>query len=56
MSVQFVVVRPFGTYVKGDVISDTASMAAIAASDKASWVVRVLATPQAQQAQPGQGS
>jgi hypothetical protein len=53
MSIQFVIVRPFRTYVKGDVISDAASIAEIVASDKASWVVRVDKTPRLQ---PGQGS
>jgi hypothetical protein len=53
MSIQFVVVRPFRTYIKGDVISDAASIADIVASDKASWVVRVDKTPRVQ---PGQGS
>jgi hypothetical protein len=46
MSFYLVVVRPFGTYVKGDVISDAASIAEVASSDKASWVVRVI-TPAA---------
>ena len=41
MSIQLVVVRSFGTYAKGDVIGDAASVAAILASEQASCVVRV---------------
>jgi hypothetical protein len=41
MTIQLVVVRPFGTYAKGDVIGDAASIAAISASEQATCVVRV---------------
>jgi hypothetical protein len=48
MSIFLVVVRPFWTYGKGDVVSDAASIADIVSSDKASWVVRVDGAPQPQ--------
>jgi len=43
MSVQLVVVRPFGTYGKGDVIADAATVAAVLATENARNVVRVAA-------------
>ncbi len=53
MTIQLVVVRPFGTYVKGAVIGDVASIAAVLASEQAANVVRVQ---QPSSAQPGKGS
>lgn len=52
MTIQLVVVRPFGTHSKGDVIGDAASIATILASEQATSVVRVqLPAP----GQPQQG-
>ena len=64
MTIQLVVVRPFGTYLKGNVIGDAASIAAISASEHASNVVRVqqhqpspaVSGQQSSPAQPAQGS
>ncbi len=53
MSFQLVVVRPFATYVKGDVIADAASIAAVLASEQAASVVRVQAGTQSAPAQGG---
>ena len=53
MTIQLVVVRPFGTYVKGDVIGDAASIAAVLASEQAANVVRVQQPSSS--AQPGKG-
>lgn len=41
MNVQLVVVRPFGTYAKGDVITDAAQIASVLAGEHAQCVVRV---------------
>lgn len=53
MTIQLVVVRPFKTYSKGDVIGDAASIATILASEQASCVVRVQ---HGSQTQPKQGA
>ena len=53
MSYFLVIVRPFWTYSKGDIVSDAASIAEIASSDKARWAVRVSSAPQPQ---PAKGS
>ena len=53
MTIQLVVVRPFGTYTKGAVIGDAASIAAISASEQATCVVRVQLPAQTQPAQGG---
>jgi hypothetical protein len=41
MSIQLVVVRPFGTFGKGDVISDAPTIAQVLGSEQAACVVRV---------------
>jgi hypothetical protein len=46
MSVQLVIVRPFGTYNKGDMITDTATIANVLAGESVANVVRVTAPPQ----------
>ncbi len=51
MTIQLVVVRPFGTYAKGAVIGDAASIATILASEQAANVVRVQVTAPSQPAQ-----
>lgn len=38
-----VVVRPFGRYARGDVISDSAQIATVLAGEHARYVVRVAA-------------
>ena len=43
MNIHLVVVKPFQTYTKGEVIADTATIAAILASPHAGCVVRVNA-------------
>lgn len=53
MTIQLVVVRPFGTYAKGAIIGDAASIAAILASEQVTNVVRVQ---QPAPVQPSQGS
>ena len=53
MAIQLVVVRSYGTYIKGDVISDPSLIAKILASEQAVCVVRVQ---QGSQKQPQQGS
>jgi hypothetical protein len=53
MTFQLVVVRPFGTYSKGDVIGDAASIAAIMASEQATCVVRVQVGAPSQPTQGG---
>ena len=52
MTIQLIVVRPFATHAKGDVIGDAASIAAILASEQATSVVRVQLPAQSQ---PNQG-
>lgn len=41
MSMQLVVARPFGTHLRGDVVTDPAEIAKILASQSAANVVRV---------------
>lgn len=41
MDIKLVVVRPFGAYAKGAVITDATKIAAILASEHATAVVRV---------------
>ena len=53
MTIQLFVVRPFGTYAKGDVIGDAASIATILASEQATCVVRVQLPTQSQPTQGG---
>ena len=53
MTIQLVVVRPFGTYAKGDVIGDAASITTILASEQATCVVRVQVPTQSQPTQGG---
>ena len=43
MQVQLVVVRAFGAFAKGDIISDTDMVAMVLASENAGCVVRVMA-------------
>jgi len=43
MDLHLVVVRAFGPYAKGDVVSDAAAVAAILAGEHAGSVVRVTA-------------
>ena len=43
MNIHLVVVRSFGSYLKGDVISDAAAISLILASEQAVYVVRVVA-------------
>jgi hypothetical protein len=43
MNIHLVVVRPFGTYVKGALITDPQTITEILAGASASHVVRVLA-------------
>ncbi len=43
MTLKLVVVRPFGTHGKGDVITDAAAIAAVLQSEQAACVVRVIA-------------
>jgi hypothetical protein len=45
MTPTLVVVRPFGTHAKGDAIADAATVAQILATEHATKVVRVFATP-----------
>ena len=54
MTIHLVVVRPFGTYAKGTVISDATLIAQVLASEKATHVVRVQ--PLAQTSQPQKGA
>jgi hypothetical protein len=44
MTTNLVVVRPFGSYAKGALISDATTIAGILASENANAVVRVNAT------------
>ncbi|MCA7118184.1 MAG: hypothetical protein LGL72_01935 [Acidibrevibacterium sp.] len=44
MTTNLVVVRPFGSYAKGALITDAATIASILASENANAVVRVNAT------------
>ncbi len=53
MTIQLVVVRPFGTYAKGSVIGDAASIATVLASEHATNVVRVQVAAPTQPAQGG---
>jgi hypothetical protein len=41
MNIHLVVVRPFGTYAKGDIVTDANTIAAILGSESAANVVRV---------------
>ncbi|MCW3477656.1 hypothetical protein [Limobrevibacterium gyesilva] len=41
MNFHLVVVRPFGAYAKGDIVTDAAAVAAILGSENARDVVRV---------------
>ncbi len=41
MTIHLVVVRPFGTYVKGAVITDAATITKILAGENRHYVVRV---------------
>lgn len=43
MTIELVVVKPFGGFKRGDVISDPAKMAQVLAEGHAQSVVRVLA-------------
>ena len=52
MSVQLIVVRPFGTYGKGQLITDTATIAKVLAGENVANVVRVTA-PQQTSSQKG---
>ncbi|HEX3350106.1 MAG TPA: hypothetical protein VHS58_18610 [Acetobacteraceae bacterium] len=45
MNTFLVVVRPFGSHAKGDVITDAATIAATSAGENAAYVVRVIAAP-----------
>ena len=53
MTIQLVVVRSFGTYVKGDTITDQSLIAKIVASEQATCVVRVQPGSQNQSQQGG---
>ena len=53
MTIQFVVVRPFGKYAKGDVVGDAASIATISASEQVACVVRVQPPAQSEPKQKG---
>jgi hypothetical protein len=53
MTIQLIVVRSFGTYVKGEAINDPSLVAKILASEQAACVVRVQ---QGSQGQTQQGS
>ena len=46
MSIHLVVVAAFATYVKGDLITDSAIIAQVNASEDRKCVVRVIAAPQ----------
>jgi hypothetical protein len=52
MSVELVVVRPFGAYGKGQSITDAATIAKVLAGENAGYVVRVTA-PQPASSQKG---
>ncbi|MDD2860422.1 MAG: hypothetical protein PHI71_05020 [Acidiphilium sp.] len=43
MTIKFVVVKPFGGFKRGDVITDATTMATILAEGHAQSVVRVMA-------------
>lgn len=43
MKVKLVVVKPFGGFKRGDMITDEAKISAVLASDQARSVVRVMA-------------
>ncbi|MGC9268995.1 hypothetical protein [Acidiphilium sp.] len=43
MTIKFVVVKPFGGFKRGDVITDSTAMAKILAEGQAQSVVRVMA-------------
>ena len=45
MSLQLVVVRPFSSFARGDVISDAARVEKILSSENARSVVRVVVPP-----------
>jgi hypothetical protein len=53
MTIQLVVVRPFGTYAKGAAIGDAASIATILACEQVTNVVRVQVAAPSQPAQGG---
>jgi hypothetical protein len=52
MTTTLVVVRPFATYSKGDVITDPATMAQILSGEQSRKVVRVAGRPAAAAAAP----
>jgi len=46
MNIHLVVVAAFATYAKGDLISDSAIISQVLASEDRKYVVRVAASPQ----------